>query len=717
MARVLLAATVLASFLLKVLPPLRFVLPGDYVRFLGADPWYHVRLAENLVRQFPKRVTFDPYAISPGGMEVPVAPLMDYLIAIPALILGLGNPSTELVELTAAYFPPVVGSLIPIPVYFFTKKIFGTAAGLFAAFLVVVMPSTLVFRSLLGFADHHVLEVALSTTTMAFLCYTLESEEPLSLKRGKTRIFLGLASLAFLSYLLGWIGSGYFVFLLSVFFILQSLVDHSLGRGINHTLIGACFFGLAGLLALPFIGSSGMLRLSVLATLAGAVMLLGLAAVSKLVEKRPSWLFPVLVLLLGVGSLLALKNFAPGIYNDFVGRIQLKPLTGGLGTVDEAKPLTYRQAWQMFRIGLPLGGLSLIFLCLGFFKDSRPGILLLLTWSVIMSQATFLQARFSYYLAVNVAILGGIALSWLVTWVRSKKAGAEKPAAMALVALCLLPTLNPLVRSSAGAGGPDKEWVHAMDWLRTSTPEPFSSADYYFSSYDDPQTIKTADYGIASLWDYGYWMIRLGHRVPASNPTQAGAQEVAKLFLANNPDSIAVHMKQRNAKYVMLDSKIAVYQQGRIVEGKFHSLPLWVGEWPHEYCEIFWARAGNDFVPKLYFHPTYFQTLAIRLALYNGDAFQPENGSSVLTYTVQNDFEGRRTKQIKAQRKFKYYPEALQYLNQVKAQGEEAVLVSDHPLISPIPLDPLPEFKQVYETPREDKPKTFIKIFEYQESR
>src|SRR5688572_16802847 len=35
---------------------------GARVNFLETDAWYHVRLVENQVRNFPHRVTVDPYA-------------------------------------------------------------------------------------------------------------------------------------------------------------------------------------------------------------------------------------------------------------------------------------------------------------------------------------------------------------------------------------------------------------------------------------------------------------------------------------------------------------------------------------------------------------------------------------------------------------------------------------------------------------------------------
>ena len=38
----------------------------ERVNFLETDAWYHVRLAESQVRNFPHRITVDPYAAPDG---------------------------------------------------------------------------------------------------------------------------------------------------------------------------------------------------------------------------------------------------------------------------------------------------------------------------------------------------------------------------------------------------------------------------------------------------------------------------------------------------------------------------------------------------------------------------------------------------------------------------------------------------------------------------
>ena len=69
-----LAAILLIAAGLRVWAPWDDVLGTGRVNFLETDAWYHLRLIENQVRNFPWRVSADPYA-APDGQFVPIAPL------------------------------------------------------------------------------------------------------------------------------------------------------------------------------------------------------------------------------------------------------------------------------------------------------------------------------------------------------------------------------------------------------------------------------------------------------------------------------------------------------------------------------------------------------------------------------------------------------------------------------------------------------------------
>src|SRR5204863_5326399 len=107
----------------------------------------------------------------PGGQITQVAPMLDWLVAGVALLLGAGRPSPLLVDLVGAYVPPVVGALTTVPVYFLGRELFSRRVGLFAAAIIGVLPGEVLTRSLLGYTDHHCLETLLSAVTLALIMF------------------------------------------------------------------------------------------------------------------------------------------------------------------------------------------------------------------------------------------------------------------------------------------------------------------------------------------------------------------------------------------------------------------------------------------------------------------------------------------------------------------------------------------------------------------
>ena len=109
------ALIVTAAFALRVFLTWSNVFGQEYVAFLENDAWYHMRLVDALVRDFPWRIWHDPYLLHPGGGPVNAGPVLDWIIAAAALVLGAGAPSPRLVDVVGAYVPPMLGSLTACP--------------------------------------------------------------------------------------------------------------------------------------------------------------------------------------------------------------------------------------------------------------------------------------------------------------------------------------------------------------------------------------------------------------------------------------------------------------------------------------------------------------------------------------------------------------------------------------------------------------------------
>ncbi|MBE9470152.1 MAG: hypothetical protein IMY78_02755, partial [Chloroflexi bacterium] len=55
------------SLYIRIALPYDQVFVDGAVLFRGTDPWFHMRLIENLVHHFPQLIHFDPYTAYPGG--------------------------------------------------------------------------------------------------------------------------------------------------------------------------------------------------------------------------------------------------------------------------------------------------------------------------------------------------------------------------------------------------------------------------------------------------------------------------------------------------------------------------------------------------------------------------------------------------------------------------------------------------------------------------
>ena len=141
---------------IRAIPKAGVFLSNGFVRFGGNDPWYHLRNVEAILHNFPNMLWFDAYTHYPNGTGQVFAPLFDMLLATIIWILGLGNPSQDLINNVCAYYPAVLGALVVIPTYFAAKFVFDRRVGLLAAFLVAISPGQMLSRSMIGFNDHHI---------------------------------------------------------------------------------------------------------------------------------------------------------------------------------------------------------------------------------------------------------------------------------------------------------------------------------------------------------------------------------------------------------------------------------------------------------------------------------------------------------------------------------------------------------------------------------
>lgn len=526
------------------------VFRGDQVRFSVVDSWLHVRLVENLVHNFPQRITFDPYALFPTGQAVPVAPLFDWLIALVAVVVGGGSPSARTVELVCAYSPVVLGCLTILPTYFLGKHLLNRTAGLLAAALLILYPGQFLSRTLLGYTDHHVAETLFSTTAILFFLLALRSGQQRELRlsavalrpwaaAGRPLVFTGLAGLAVGAYLLCWLGGAMLVGILVVWLAVQFTVNQLQGRETGFlTAVSFPIALLAMVMTLRFAGEHFGLRLHVIALLALALLGPLLSGVAWIVARLrlPRASFPVLVLAAAALAAGLFALVAPDTFRLVLRQFERFGPSHMKRTIVEATPLlrgadgwSLGQTWSQFTTGAFVALPAVVVLIWRAVRRHDAGLLLVCVWSLGIFAALLAQRRFGYYFTVNVALLAGVAgaaalhgvwtrLGPRVVMIPGTRRGQSKkrrkrskveatpapvprtlpppPApvrygSVALVGVAVFfglffPNFKPVVARARNAFTPHDDWMATFAWLRENTPEPFGDPNAYYARYVAP---------------------------------------------------------------------------------------------------------------------------------------------------------------------------------------------------------------------------------------
>ncbi|MBI2869873.1 MAG: oligosaccharyl transferase, archaeosortase A system-associated [Chloroflexi bacterium] len=739
------------SLFLRVFFSFDQVIAEEWVKFSGVDAYWHMRIIDNLVRNFPNLIHFDPYNIFPGGEFLDKIHFFDWFLAGLIKLLTLGAPSERAIDLISAYFPAALGALTVIPVYFLGKHFSSRWGGLIAAALIAVMPGEFLGRSLLGFTDHHIAEALLSATAMLFLALALKkSPGQLTFRRLQARelrpvlgplLYAVLAGVMLGIYIITWQGALLFLFIIFVFFLVQFLSDLYRDRPSDYlSITGVLMFLAAGLIAAPFSAALQNLLIFAAALVLGAATVITRFITARRLKPR---LFPLSLGAMGAVSLAVFYLVDPDrlifvlrMFTIFV------PTSTSAATTLEMQGLFFPGgafstaiAWGNFNTGLIVFPLALVLLGYRFIKQGQPGPGLMIVWSLVILAATLGQRRFAYYLAVNVAVLAGY-VSWevirLLALRRSpgpppvgrRRQAAPKPGSAAnpvLLSLSLLLVLGVVFAPNVPQAidearrehfGPPDAWQKALLWMRDNTPEPFPDAEFYYRLNNTPDqgfSYPDTAYGVSAWWDYGYWITRIARRIPSANPSQSPRpiKKVAALFLSQDETAAAAMMQTLGSAYVVLD-----YKPSSTI---FWAILMW-GEKPErEFYDYFYTQQGNSYIPeRLYFYPAYYRTLAARLYNFDGRAVTSQQ-PVVVSYEDRVSAAGVPFKKFISEQAFSSYYEAQSYIDRQPAGSYR--IVGNNPYISPVALPQLDRFKLVYSSEETVSQASFtvpeVKIFAF----
>ncbi|MFH1640154.1 MAG: oligosaccharyl transferase, archaeosortase A system-associated [Chloroflexota bacterium] len=754
------------------------VFPGGWVRFREIDPWYHMRLVENLVRHFPLRISFDPYTLYPSGQAVFFAPFFDILLGFFIWVIGLGNPTQQVIETVGAFFPAVLGALVVIPVYFIGKELFNRGAGLIAAALIAIFPGTFLARSMLGFTDHHVAEVLFSSLTILFLTLALksarENKPTFDHVRERTRRIIRkpltyalLAGIALGTYLLSWAGGLLLVFIIYLGFVILYIMEHLRDKSTDYLcIIGLPVFLTPLIMIVPFLGQLSFGNLCLISLAIGVLTFPVLSYVSRLMKNREIGraCFPLVLLGCGCAGMTGLFIVSPSLFRAMLTSFNIFiPNTTAL-TVFEARPLftargpfSFAPVWDEFTTSSFTAPVALLLVTFTAIRKASAEKIMFLLWCLIILAATLSQIRFTYYLAVNVALLSGY-LYWkagnlipkaigllnldgstgsnrtrsdirrkkrkeksrkgrdaagsgeersqqqkrtIPRYLRPKYIAAVMAAAMVFFAV-LYPNIKPALKLARAASGVSKDWYDALVWMRENTPEPFQNPDFYYELYRRPDGQEKYDYpesaySVMAWWDYGHWITQMAHRIPVSNPHQAGVKDSAAFFIAQDEASANKILDRLDSRYVVIDLELASpyrlvdSKSGQISKGKFYAMPVWSGEEISRYFEIYYRENEGSMEPLPLYYPEYYRSMCARLYNFKGQQVEPSNTTMVISFAENSGYKEVLTTQV-----FHTYDDAKAYVE--KQTSPNYRIVGNDPFISPVPLEKLEHYRLVHQS-------------------
>ncbi len=612
---------------------------------------------------FPNRIYFDPFTYFPYGTYIHFAPLYSFLMAGVIWLASLGQPTLELINKIAPFFPPALGGLTVIVIFFIGKILWGKWTGLLSA-LLMALSQPFLFRSLLGATDHHQAEVLFSSLAMLFLILAFRNQE-----KRKFWLWTILAGIGLGLYFLTWTGALLFLLIIFISIILYYLIEYLSGRTQNWILLsGTVIFLITLGMILPFLGhpdifNSPLYNIRHLGSLVlGIVGFLVVWTFSCLIKKMQlkAWFLPIVLVFFGSFLLVSLKIIFPQLFLAIMESFQATRI--GLVNhelareiISEMRPLNIVKAFNNFGYLFYFSFVALGFIIYDFAKKRKPENLLVIIWFLIIILITGVlipavgQGRFIYYLAANVSLLCGFLIAkgigFAVSGWRISKESLHKNYLRAGSVLLIfniiffvffpyplnlsdpfpnnLPKIigNAVQTAIFGAIARHDDWYETLKWLKENTPDP--GLDYYalyqepkfnpgtgkINSYPYPETA----YGIMASWGVGHMITYYSHRLPNANPFQQGlgsANEIIEpgettFFIETDEKKAVEFLDELKTRYIITDYGSAD------AKGGFYSKQLWATKGKSGY---YFEEGENKGAPT----KKYYQSMAVRLHHLDG---------------------------------------------------------------------------------------------------
>jgi len=664
----ILILSISASFILRAFPAFQM----DF-NFYGLPPnpdvWYNYRQIEVMVANFPQYNWFDPMTAFPFGKHIDWGPLFPVIASLFAFLYGAVQRFDILYM--ASWAPVLLGILMVPIVFILTRFLSEWKSGLIAAVFIATVSGEFFFRSTFGYLDHHIAEVLF--TTIFCLCYiwtlSRSTEAEIDLRKPATAkimiipsiltgLALGASLLVALTCLL-------FVLIVVFFILFQYTWNAFHEKKSDYLFISGIIIFLCSAGCLLLIGAPSPVYSLITYSMAQIHLfiflifgLIFLQFTSTIVKDRPR-LFVVLIVIsiIIIAILVSLLN--PSFFSSTTSGLSF--LFGGTiegEAISELGSSSFNTLWESFNIGIFLSIFGLILIVYEFIRKGFSAHIFVGIWGIVILVSTIQHIRWEYYCAVVIAVLSAYALGYILKLDRSnsfresrrtltgehdksskkkrrrdishevKKSGiftTNITLGFTLVAICLM-TFSGISFSSDYKFLTNREnvvippqWVNALDWMQSDTPDPGLSftGPYFSEDWDYPDS----SYGVLSWWDYGHWITFIGERIPVTNPFQDNARSAAGFFLAESEETADSIAHDYGVKYVITDWRMRSTIFGAMIP--WYEIPR---SEAYYYTTFGYSPVpGSASRPVTLFSSSYYHTMISRLHNFDGSMNVPDN--------------------------------------------------------------------------------------------
>jgi dolichyl-phosphooligosaccharide-protein glycotransferase len=668
---ILVSVFVLLALWLRLLPMFTMGTVDPLVMVASDDPMYNLRQTEQILANFPSYAWYDPMSLFPIGTSIYWGPLFPMILAISCIIAGAAT-RPEIIS-TSLLVAPIIGSITVAVMYFVGKSCGDWKTGIVTAGFTAVISGQFFYRSFYGYIDHHIAEVLFSTLFCLFYMYSLYSlkEEKINLKSPERRLALwpALAGVAYILGLLTMPTMILFAMIAGIFTIIQFIIDRFKDRTSEYlVLINTWVFILASLGILiagfntPGIDLSRYSMGHIYAYLGLVIGTWALYLIAKHSGKTKIN-YPVILAGCGLTFVVVLFFLAPQLYNLFINSFfSFFGQQAVTNTVQEARGWSTEMAWNTFNYGLVLAFGGIIAILYNNYKEEHPHQIFALVWSIIVLYSTWQHVRYEYYLAINIALLSAIFITFIIplgepvarklvkkiqTEEIEPEAPKEKPKnkkqriqakknkSIELDYLILAPialiigigiifaSTSAFVNYSVGSSGSNRmnpDWKESLEWMQTNTPE----IGVNYTTIYSPTTFKYPDqaYGVMSWWDYGHLITYIAKRIPNANPFQegiTGKAGSATFFMSATEEDGNNVMNAAKTRYIVTDIEMDT--------AKFWAMATWynssLAASPYQVYMLAPADAQGNYQTVLLNTQQYYMTMVSRLHNFDGSMVIP----------------------------------------------------------------------------------------------